>query len=85
MIISNVCKLSGVKIYQLPIVKCFDGKSGKFCMFDMFTLKECSNKLCNMEHLMPTDMDKAYPEQLVKILITGVLASVTKPEGEKGG
>ena len=38
-----------------------------------------------MEHLLPTDMDKEYPAQLVKILITGVAALVTKPEGGKKG
>ena len=48
-------------------------------------LKQCINKLCKMAHLLPTDMDKAYPEQLVKMLIMGVAAAVTKPGGGKGG
>ena len=36
-------------------------------------------------NLLPTEMDKAYPEQLVKILRTGVAAAVTKTKGEKRG
>ena len=47
----------------------------------MFTLKQYRNKLCKMAHLLPTDMDQAYPEQLVKMLSMGVAAAVTKPEG----
>ena len=38
-----------------------------------------------MVHLLPKDMDKAYQEQLVKMLSTGVAAAVTKPkEGKRG-
>ena len=59
--ISNVCKLEGVKIYQLPSVKVFDGENRQFCMCNMFTLKQYRNKLCKITHLLPTDMDKAYP------------------------
>ena len=51
----------------------------------MFMLKQFRNKLCNMASLLPTEMDKAYPEQLLKILRTGVAAAVTKPEGGKRG
>ena len=81
--ISNVCKLAGVKIYQLPSVKGFDSENGQLFTCNMFTLKQCKNKLCKMAHLLPPDMDKAYPEQLVKVLSTGVAAVVTKPEGGK--
>ena len=59
--ISNVCKLSGVKIYQLPIVKGFDGEDRQFCTCNMFTLKHFRNKLCNMAHLLLTGMEKSYP------------------------
>ena len=52
-------------------------------MFNMFTLKQCRNKLFKMAHLLPADMDKAYPEQLVKMLSTGVAAIVTKFGGGK--
>ena len=83
--ISNVCKLAGVKIYQLPSVKVFDGENEQIFTCNMFTLKNCSNKLCKMAHLIPTDMDKAYPDQLVKMLRTGVIAAVTKPKGGKRG
>ena len=49
------------------------------------TLKQCRNKICKMAHLLPTDMDKAYPEHLVKMLSTGVAAAVTNPKGGKRG
>ena len=51
----------------------------------MFMLKQCRNKICKMAHLLPTEMYKAYPEQLVKMLSTGVSAAVTKTEGGKRG
>ena len=38
-----------------------------------------------MAHLLPTEMDKAYLEQLVKILSTGVATAVKKPKGVKRG
>ena len=38
-----------------------------------------------MAHLLPTEMDKAYIEQLVKILSTGVATAVKKPKGVKRG
>ena len=60
--ISNVCKLAGVKIYRLTRVKGFDGANGQLCTCRMFTLKQCSNKLCKMAHLITTDMDKEYSE-----------------------
>ena len=81
--ISNLCKLAGVKNYRLPSVKGFDGENGQLCTCNMFMLKQCSNKLCKMAHLLPTDMDKAYPEQLVNMLRTGIVAAVTKPKGRK--
>ena len=43
--ISNMCKLAGVKIYRLPSEKCFDGENGQLCTCNMFTLKQCRNKL----------------------------------------
>ena len=70
--ISNVCKLAGIKIYRLPSVKGFDGENGKLRKDKIFTLKRCRNKLRKMAHLFPTKTDKAYPEQLVKMLSTGV-------------
>ena len=82
--ISNVCKLSRVKMYQLPSVKGFDGDNRHLCMCNMFTLKKCRNKLCKMTHLLPTDMEKAYPEQLANIMSMGVAAAVTNPKEEKG-
>ena len=85
MSISNVCKMSGVKIYQLLSVKGFDGENGQICMCNTFTLKQCRNKICKIAHLIPTDMDRAYPEQLVKMMSTGVAAAVTKTEGGKRG
>ena len=42
----------------------------------MFTLKQCRNKLCMMDNLIPTEMDKAYPEQLVNVMSMGVAAAV---------
>ena len=47
-------------------------------MGNMFTLKKCRNKLCNMAHLMPTEMDKGYPEQMVTMLSKGVETLITK-------
>ena len=85
MRISNVCKLAGVEIYRLPSVKGFDCENGQLCTCNMSTLEQCSNKLCKMEQLLPTEMEKSYPEQLEKILSTGVAAAVTKLEGGKGG
>ena len=83
--ISNLCKLTGVNIYRLPSVKGFDVNNRHLCSCNMFTFKQCRNKLFKIAHLLPTEMDKAYPEKLVKILSTGVAVAVTKPEGEKGG
>ena len=68
--ISNVRKLAGIKIYQLPSVKIFDSDNRQLCTCNMFTLKQCRNKLCKMAHLIPMDMDKEYPEQLIKMLST---------------
>ena len=56
MRISNVCKLSEVKIYQLTSVKVFDGENGQLCTCNMFKLKKFSNNLCKMAHLLLTDM-----------------------------
>ena len=81
--ISNVCKLAGVKFYRLPSVKVFDRKNGQLQTCNMFMLKQCRNKLCKMALLLPTEMYKAYPEQLVKMLSTGVAAAATKPKGGK--
>ena len=83
--ISKVCKLARVKVYQLTSVKAFNGEKGKLLTCNMFTLKQCRNKICNMAHLFSTDTDKTYPEQLVNILGTGVAAAVTKTEGGKRG
>ena len=83
--ISNVCKLAEVKIYKLLSLKGFDGEKGQLCMYNMFTLKQYRNKLCKMDYLLPTEMDKAYPEQLVKMLSTGVVVAVFKSAGVKGG
>ena len=80
-----MCKLTGVKIYQLTSVKGFDGENGQLQMCNMFTLKQFRNKICNMVHLLPTDIEKLYPEQLVNILSMGVAAAVTKTEGGKRG
>ena len=80
-----MCKLAGVKIYRLPSVKGFEGKNRKLQKCNMFTLKQCSNKLCNMAHLLLTDMNKAHLEQLLMMMITGVAAAVTKTEGGKRG
>ena len=81
--ISNVCNLAGVDIYRLPSVKGFDCENGQLYTCNMFTLKQCRDKICKMAHLLLTDMDKAYPEQMVKMLITGVAAAVKKTEGVK--
>ena len=54
-------------------------------MCNMFMLKRCRNKICKMVHFLPTEIDKAYPEQLVKMMSTGVAAALTKPEGGKRG
>ena len=51
----------------------------------MFPLKQYRNKLCKMAHLLPTEIYKAYPEQLVKMLSTGVTAAFKKPEKVKRG
>ena len=83
--ISNLCKLAAVKNYQLPSAKDFDVENGQICTYNMFTLKQCSNNICKMAHLLPTDMEKAYSEQLVNMPSTGVAAAVTKPEGGKRG
>ena len=83
--ISNVCKLAGVKFYRLPIVKGFDGDNGQIYTCNMFTLKQCRNKIYKMAYLLFTEMYKAYTEQLVKMLSTGVSAAVTKTKGGKSG
>ena len=83
--IRNVCKLEGVNIYGLTSVKAFEGENRQLHTCNIFTLKQCSNKICKMAHLLTIDTDKAYPEQLVKMLITGVAAEVTKHEGGKMG
>ena len=64
----------GVKTYQLPSVKGFGGKNRQLLTCNMFTLKQYRNKLCNMAHLLLTKIDKAYSEQLVKMLSTVVVA-----------
>ena len=74
-----------VKIYRLPSVKVFDGDNGQLHTCSMFKLKQCIDKLCKMAHLLTTDMEKAYPDQLVNMLSMGVAAAVTKPEGGKRG
>ena len=76
LLISSVCNLKEVKIYRLSSVKGFDGENGQLCTCNMFTLKQCRNKLCKMALFLPTDMEKAYPEQLVNMLSTGVAAAV---------
>ena len=38
-----------------------------------------------MAHLLTKEMEKAYPEQLVKMLSTGVASAVTNPGGGKRG
>ena len=81
--ISNLCKLAAVKNYQLPSAKGFDVENGQICTYNMFTLKQCSNKPCKIESLLMTKMYKGYPEQLVNMLSKGVAAAVTKPEGGK--
>ena len=82
---SNVCKLAGVKNYQVPSVKGFDGDNRQLCTCNMLTLKQCSNKLCKMAHLLPTEIKRAYPEQLVNMMSMGVAAAVKKIEGGKRG
>ena len=64
----------------MPSVKGFDGENVQLFTCNMFTLKQFRNKLCKMAHLLPMEIDKAYSEQLVKMLITGVAAVVTKPK-----
>ena len=66
--IRNVCKLAGVKFYRLPSVKGFDGENWQLLTCNMFKLKQCRNKLYKMAHLLPTEKDKEYPEQLVNML-----------------
>ena len=51
----------------------------------MLILKQFRNNICKMEHLLPTDMDKAYPDQLVNMMSTGVAEAVKKPKGGKPG
>ena len=84
LLIRNVCKLEGVKNYRLTSVKGFDGENGQLHTCSMFRLKQCRNKICKMAHLLLTETDKEYPEQLVDMLSTGVAAAVTKPEGGRG-
>ena len=81
--ISNVCKLAGVKFYRLLSVKGFEGENGQLCTCNIFTLKQYRNKLCKMAHLLPTDMDQSYLEELVNMLIMRVASVVTKPKGGK--
>ena len=83
--ISKFCKLVGVKIRRLLSVKGFDDENGQLRTCNMFMVKQCRNKICKMSHLLLKDMDKAYPEQLVKMLSTGLAAAVTKSEGGKKG
>ena len=73
------------EIYQLPSAKGFEGENGQLCTCNIFTLKQLRNKICKMAHFLPTNMDKAYPWQLVKILITGVAAAVFKTRWRKKG
>ena len=82
---SNVYKLVGVNIYQLPSVNDFGCGNGQLRRCNMFKLKQCGNKLCKMAHWLPTEMDKAYLEQMVKMLSTSLVAVVTKTEIEKRG
>ena len=83
--ISNVCKLAGVKIYQLTSVKSFDGENVQLRTCNMFVLKQYMNKLCKIVHLLPTEMEKSYTEQLVNMLSMVVAEAVTKPKGGKRG
>ena len=73
------------KNYRLPSVKGIDGENRQLHMCNMFTLKQCRNKICKMVHLLQSEMDKSYLEKLAKMLITGVAAEVTKTEGGKRG
>ena len=82
--IRNVCKLAGVKFYRLPSVKGFDGENRQLHMCNMFTLKQCRNKICKMAHFLSTEMEKSYPEKLANMLITGVTVAVKTPKEEKG-
>ena len=79
--ISNVCKLVEVKIYRLPSVNGFYCENRQLRTCNMFTLKQCMNKLRKMAHLLTTDMDKAYPDKLLNMLITELIVAVTKCEG----
>ena len=81
--IRNMCNLKGVKTYQLPSVKCFHGENRKLCMCNMFTLKQCREKLCMMAHLLLMRMDKAYTEQLVNMLNTAVSVPIYKNRSRK--
>ena len=83
--IINVCNLTGVNIYQLSSVNGFYSDNRQLRTCNIFTMKQFRNKLCKMVHLLPTDMDKAYPEQLVEILSMRVTTAVTKPEVGKRG
>ena len=74
--IRNVCKLAGGEIYRLTSVKGYDDENRQLCTCNMFTLKQCRNKLCNMAHLLTTEMDKAYTEELVNMLSTGVATAI---------
>ena len=73
--IRKVCKLA----------KGFDVENGQLRTCNMFTLKQCRNKLCKMAHFLMTDMEKAYLDQIVKMLRTVVAATVKKPKGVKRG
>ena len=83
--IRKVCNLVGVNIYRLSRVNGSDSENGHLCMCNMFTLKKCRNKLCKMAHFLMTDMEKAYLDQIVKMLRTVVAATVKKPKGVKRG
>ena len=71
------------KNYLLPSVKDFDSENGQIFTCNMFTLRQCKNKLCKMEHLLTTQTENEYPEQLVNMINTGVAVAVTKPKGGK--
>ena len=43
--IRNVCKRAGIKNYQLPSVKGFDGENGQLCTCNMFALENCRNAI----------------------------------------
>ena len=80
-----MCKLEGVKNYRLPSVEGFDDEKRQIHTCNMFTMKQYRIKLCKMAHLLPTDMEKVYPDELDKMMSTGVAAAVTKLEGGKRG